>query len=85
MPGVRLTEEFHEQANKHSCIDDCASPLTTLKAMLEDRGYNVWTARNLADGQRIAECLDFEAVVVAQRLASLGRLLSRKNSEVKTP
>ena len=59
------------------CIDDCASPLNTMKTMLEDRGYDVWTAKNLADGQRIAECLDFEAMVVAQRLANLNPDLAR--------
>lgn len=59
------------------CIDDCASPLNTMKTMLEDRGYDVWTARNLADGQRIAECLDFEAMLVAQRLANLNPDLVR--------
>jgi len=53
------------------CIDDFTSRLNTLKSTLEDRGCEVWTAKNLADGQRIANCLDFEAIVVAQRLASL--------------
>jgi len=53
------------------CIDDFTSQLNTLKSTLEDRGYEVWTAKNLADGHRIAECLDFEAMMVAQRLATL--------------
>jgi len=59
------------------CIDNCASPLNTVKTMLEDRGYEVWTAKNLADGQRIAECRDFEAMLVAQRLANLNPDLVR--------
>lgn len=58
------------------CIDDFTSQLNTLKSTLEDRGYDVWTAKNLADGQRIAECLDFEAMVVAQRLANLNQDLA---------
>jgi CheY-like chemotaxis protein len=59
------------------CIDDFTSQLNTLKSTLEDRGYEVWTAKNMADGQRIAECLDFEAMVVAQRLANLNPDLAR--------
>lgn len=53
------------------CVDDFSSQLNTLQLTLEDRGYDVWTAKSLADGQRIAECLDFEAIVVAHRLANL--------------
>ena len=59
------------------CIDDFTSQLNTLKSTLEDRGYEVWTAKNLADGHRIAECLDFEAMLVAQKLANLNPDLVR--------
>ena len=54
-------------------VDDSASRLNKIKKQLENEGYEIWTAKDVSDALRMLRALDFEALVVEQRLMNLNR------------
>ena len=46
------------------CVDNLAARLNAVKALLEDLGCDVWTAKDLVDGLALLEGLEFTAMVV---------------------
>ena len=49
-------------------VGDSAARLNAVKSVLEDQGYEIWTAREISDAIRVLRALEFEAVLVEQGL-----------------
>ncbi len=69
-PGEML---FMSVQAKILYVDDSAVRLNNIKKKLENQGYEIWTAKDVSDALRMLRALDFEALVVEQRLMNLNR------------
>jgi CheY-like chemotaxis protein len=49
-------------------VGDSVIRLNAVKSVLEDQGYEIWTAREVSDAVRMLRALEFEAVIAEQGL-----------------
>ena len=54
-------------------VGDSIARMNSIKNVLEDQGYVIWTAREVGDALRMLRALDFEAMIVEQHLMEVDR------------